>query len=226
MIKFENVVKKYGDVTALEEISFEIKDGEFVFITGSSGAGKSTIIKLILHQILPSSGLITVDDYNFSKIKTKQIVQLRRTIGVVFQDFRLLNDRTVRENTRLVLEVVGKDRQTFEERTEEVLKLVGILDRADFFPSQLAGGELQRTCIARAIVGNPKILIADEPTGNLDPVTSGQIIKLLEKINKLGTTVIMATHNAHIVDNAKQRVITLEKGKIKKDASEGKYEIK
>jgi len=213
MIKFEKVTKKFGEITALEEVSFAVAPGDFVFLTGPSGAGKSTIIKLILHEYLLTSGTIQVDGINVEKMKSKEIMDLRRKVGVVFQDFKLLTDRTLLENVILPLEVFGNNSKTIGDKVKEVLELVGLSDRGSLFPAQLAGGELQRVCIARAMIGNPKILLADEPTGNLDMGTAWQIIKTLKKINKLGTTVLMATHNVEIVKSLKERVIALDKGK-------------
>lgn len=224
MIKFKNVTKKFGDIVALRSVSFEVTPGEFVFITGPSGAGKTTIVKLILKEILPSEGKIEVDETDLEKISLGGLPKLRQKIGVVFQDFKLLSDRTVFENVALPLEVAKKEKKEIEKQVKSVLELVGLSDREDLFPAQLAGGELQRTCLARAVVSKPKILIADEPTGNLDPSTSWQIVKLLKKINKIGTTVIMATHNVDIVDSMKERVIKLDKGEVLKDQSGGKYE--
>ena len=224
MIKFENVTKKFGEILALKNISFEVEPGEFVFITGPSGAGKTTIVKLILKEILPSEGKIKVDGEDVEKISLGKLPAFRQKIGVVFQDFKLLQDRTVFENVCLPLEVTKKEKKEIEKQVKEVLELVGLKERENLFPAQLAGGELQRTCLARAVISNPKILIADEPTGNLDPSTSWQIVKLLKKINKMGTTVIMATHNVDIVDSLKERVIKLDKGEVLKDEKEGKYE--
>lgn len=224
MIQFDKVSKRFGEITALEEVSFVVNSGDFVFITGPSGSGKTTIIKLILREFLPTSGSITIDGIATGKIKSKQITDLRRKVGIVFQDFKLLSDRTVFENVALPLEVIGENKKTIEEKVHESLKLVGLEERENLFPAQLAGGELQRTCIARAVVANPKILIADEPTGNLDPVTANQIAKLLKKINEKETTVLMATHNVEIVNSMKERVITLGKGKIIKNEEKGKYE--
>lgn len=224
MIKFDKVSKKFGGITAVEEISFEIEDGGFVFLTGPSGAGKTTIIKLILREFLPTSGSIFVNDLNLVKIPSRKIHDLRRRIGVVFQDFKLLADRTVFENVALPLEVIGEEEKSVKKKVEEVLGLVGLTERADLFPAQLAGGELQRACLARAVVGNPKTVLADEPTGNLDPATSWQIVKLLKKINKLGTTILMATHNVDIVNSLRERVIKMEEGKITRDQTKGGYE--
>jgi cell division transport system ATP-binding protein len=224
MIDFNQVTKKFGKIVALNNASFKIEPGDFVFITGPSGAGKTTIIRLILKELEPTSGKIKINQQDLAEVPSKKIPELRRKIGVVFQDFKLLSDRTVFENVVLPLEVTGADKKTIEERASEILKLVGLSDRAELFPSQLAGGELQRVCLARAVVAEPKILLADEPTGNLDPATSWQIIKLMKKINKMGTTVIMATHNVDIVNSMRERVIKLGKGKVVKDQKEGKYE--
>jgi cell division transport system ATP-binding protein len=224
MIDFNQVTKKFGKIVALNNASFKIEPGDFVFITGPSGAGKTTIIRLILKELEPTSGKIKINQQDLAGVPSKKIPELRRKIGVVFQDFKLLSDRTVFENVVLPLEVTGADKKTIEERASEILKLVGLSDRAELFPSQLAGGELQRVCLARAVVAEPKILLADEPTGNLDPATSWQIIKLMKKINKMGTTVIMATHNVDIVNSMRERVIKLGKGKVVKDQKEGKYE--
>lgn len=225
MIKFSRVTKKFGDIVALDNVSFEAESGEFVFITGPSGAGKTTIVRLILKEILPTSGEIKINGNPLEKISPKEIPSFRQKIGVVFQDYKLLPDRTLAENVALPLEVLGKEKDDIEKRVAEVLKLVGLSERASLFPAQLAGGELQRTCLARAVVSNPKILLADEPTGNLDPATSWQIVKLFKKINKLGTTVIMATHNVDIVDSLKERVIKIDEGKIVKNQIKGKYEV-
>ena len=224
MVKFENVTKKFGDIVALRSVSFEVKPGEFVFVTGPSGAGKTTLVKLILKEMSPSEGKIEVLGEDLEKISSAKLPFFRQKIGVVFQDFKLLPDRTVFENTALPLEVEKKEKKEIEKTVKEVLELVGLLDRESLFPAQLAGGELQRTCLARAVISNPKILIADEPTGNLDPTTSWQIVKLLKKINKMGTTVIMATHNVDIVDSMRERVIKIDKGEVLKDEKEGKYE--
>lgn len=224
MIKFDKVSKKFGNIIAVEEISFEIKDGNFVFITGPSGAGKTTIVKLILREFLPTTGSISVDDLNLAKVSPRKIHDLRRKIGVVFQDFRLLSDRTVFENVALPLEIVSEHEKDIKKKVEEVLGLVGLTERSDLFPAQLAGGELQRVCLARAVIGNPKMVLADEPTGNLDPTTSWQIVKLLKKINKMGTTILMATHNVDVVNSLRERVIRMDKGKIVQDQVKGRYE--
>lgn len=224
-IKFEKVTKKFGGIMALDEASFEIDEGNFVFITGASGAGKTTIIRLILRESLPTSGTIKIGSLDLAKLPSGKIPELRRQIGVVFQDFKLLTDRTVFENVALPLDVLGKNEMEIKKEVREILDLVGLADREDLFPAQLAGGELQRVCLARAVIAKPKILLADEPTGNLDPTTSWQIVKLLKKINKMGTTVVMATHNVEIVNSLQERVIKLDKGKVVKNELKGKYEI-
>jgi len=225
MVRFENVNKKFaGSVFTISDISFEINDGEFVFITGPSGAGKTTILKLIIRELTPSSGKIFLNTWELSKLKSEDIPKLRQQVAMVFQDFRLLNDRTVFENVAIALELRGIKEKEIEKKVKNVLELSSLSDQTNLFPAQLAGGELQRTCLARALVGNPKIILADEPTGNLDPETSWEILKLLTQINKMGTTVIMATHNVDIVNSLGKRVITLNKGRIIKDEKEGKYE--
>jgi len=225
-VEFDKVTIKFGDIVALDEVSFEIKPGEFVFITGPSGAGKTTIVRLILREYSPTSGKIEIDGEDLSEIKTKNLPKLRQKIGVVFQDFKLLMDRTVRGNVALTLRVIGKEEKEIEKEVTKILKLVGLEERTHLFPAQLAGGELQRAGLARAVVGQPEIIIADEPTGNLDLATSWQIIRLLQKINKMGKTVIMATHNFEIVNSMKERVIELDKGKLISDKKKGKYKVK
>lgn len=223
MIKFEGVSKKFpGGTTAVSNINSEIADGEFVFFVGPSGSGKTTILRLILRDIAPSSGQITIDEHDLSKIKNQDIVQLRRKIGVVFQDLKLLYDRNVFENVALSLWVLGKNPAEVESEVKEKLALVGLENKADFFPTQLSGGELQRVAIARALAGDPKYLLADEPTGNVDEANAWKIVKILDKINKTGITVIMATHNSEIVNTLNQRVIRLEDGHIISD-KKGKY---
>lgn len=225
MIKFENVAKRFGSITALEDIDFEVKQGEFVFLVGSSGAGKSTLLKILTCELSPSSGKVHVNDIDITKIKPNDIPKYRRKIGFVFQDFKLLDDKTVWENVALTLEVLGKDNAEIVKEVEHILKLVEIWDRRNLFPKQLSGGEAQRTAIARAIVGKPDLLLADEPTGDLDPNTAWSVIQLLNEINSWGTTVIMATHNQEIVNTLKRRVVIIKKGRITKDTTEGKYEL-
>ena len=214
MIKFAQVTKKFGSITALEEISFEIKEGEFFLVTGPSGAGKTTLINLILRRYLPTGGSIRIEDFDLSRLNGHNLRQLRRQIGVVFQDYKLLNDRTVFENVALALKVLGKKEKEIQPAVEAILASVGLYERKNLFPKQLAGGELQRTCLARATVIEPKMLIADEPTGNLDPKNARQIVDLLAKFNQEGKTVLMATHNLEIVKASKARVIELAEGKL------------
>lgn len=225
MIKFDAVSKKYGTSVALDEISLEIKPGEFVFLVGPSGAGKSTMLRVLTHEVVPTNGKTFVDNQEILKLKDKDIPSLRRKIGVVFQDFKLLDDRTVFENIALTLEVLNKKDDEIAKMVEHTLKLVEIWEKRNLFPRQLSGGEAQRTAIARAIVGKPQILLADEPTGDLDPKTAWGVIQLLNEINSWGTTVLMATHNAEIVNTLKRRVVVLQKGKITKDTKGGSYDF-
>jgi cell division transport system ATP-binding protein len=211
---FKNVSKRFGSVVALDDISFEVKKGEFVFITGPSGAGKTTVLKLILAEMYPDSGSVMVEGIDIRNYKEKDIPLYRQNIGTVFQDFKVLPERTVGENVEVALAVVGIDQSDWAERVSHVLKLVGLGKQVDLFPAQLSGGELQRVSLARALVVNPKILLADEPTGNLDWDTSDAIMKLFDKISQEGKTVIMATHNLDIVKKYKKRVIHIVGGKI------------
>lgn len=216
MLKFKNVTKKFGTLVALDNISFEIEKGEFVFITGPSGAGKTTILELILGEILPDSGEVIVDGVDTRNIKVKDLPYFRQKIGTVFQDFKVLPERTVSENVEVALAVIGLPENEWADRMRHVLKLVGLTHQEHSFPSQLSGGELQRVSLARALAVNPKILLADEPTGNLDWDTSSAVMDLFEKINKEGKTIVMATHNKEIVKNHKKRVIHVVGGKIAK----------
>lgn len=225
MVKFENVTKKFGETTALNNISFEIEKGEFVFVIGCSGAGKSSLVKLILREYLPTEGTITVNGIDLLDLRKKEIPDYRKKIGFVFQDFKLLTDRTVFENVAIALRILGEKQEDIDERVETILDLVGLKDKKDFFPSQLSGGELQRTCLARAVVTDPDILIADEPTGNLDINIARQIVDIFKRINETGKIVIMATHNFEIVNEMSKRVIELENGKLVSDKKKGKYHI-
>lgn len=223
MIRFSNVTKKFGDITALEAVNFEVKEGEFVFLVGPSGSGKTTLFKLILKEYLPTEGEIEIGGVPLAKIPAKKIADYRRKIGMVFQNFRLINDQTVFENVAVVLKILGEKEATIQEEVEKILGLVKLSERADLFPSQLAGGEIQRACLARAVAGRPEIILADEPTGNLDLETGLEIIKLLKKVNETGKTVLIATHNSEIVNRMNQRVIKLKAGKIISDHKKGKY---
>jgi len=224
MIQFDHVSKAFGPEThALSNITVDIKDGEFVFLIGPSGVGKSTFLRLILRDILPSEGIIIIDDWDITKLPQSKIHLLRRKVGMVFQDFKLLVDRTTYENVALGLEILGKSKEETEKGVSDVLELVGLSHKRNSFPLQLSAGELQRVSIARAIVGGPKILLADEPTGNLDPDTSWDIMQILDEINSLGTTVMVATHNASFVNEMKKRTITLKHGEIKSDEEKGRY---
>ncbi|MBO1031606.1 cell division ATP-binding protein FtsE [Tessaracoccus sp. SD287] len=225
MITFENVSKMYdgGTRPALKNVSVEIDKGEFVFLVGQSGSGKSTFIRLILREYRPTTGAIYVAGQDLNKLSTWKVPGLRRQIGTVFQDFRLLPGKTVHENVAFALQVIGKRTSEIKQIVPETLETVGLTGKADRLPEELSGGEQQRVAIARAFVNRPKILIADEPTGNLDPSTSVGIMKLLDRINKTGTTVIMATHDSTIVDQMRRRVIELDKGQVIRDQLKGVY---
>ena len=225
MIKFENVTKVYpkSDKPALDNVSLEVEKGEFVFLVGLSGYGKSTFLRLVLREEKPTSGSIHVAGKDLSKLSNWKVPQLRRQVGTVFQDFRLLPNKTVSENVAFTLHVLGFSRKEIAREVPEVLELVGLEDKGDRKPGELSGGEQQRVAIARAYVSKPAILIADEPTGNLDPATSVGIMKLLDRINREGTTVVMATHDAGIVDQMRKRVIELEAGHVVRDQARGVY---
>lgn len=214
----QNATKTYDNgVTALNNVNLTIDEGEFVYITGPSGSGKSTLIKTLYREEKLTKGNLVVNDLNISAMKNKDIYQLRQQIGIVFQDYKLLKNKTVYENVVYALDVTDQDPTTFRARVYEVLKFVGLAHKINVFPTELSGGEQQRVAIARAIVNQPKLIIADEPTGNLDPDTSWEIMNLLEKINLNGTTIIMVTHNDKIVDMLQHRTITIEQGQIKSD---------
>jgi cell division transport system ATP-binding protein len=214
MLKIKGVTKTFGDIIALSDISFDVKSGEFVFITGPSGSGKTTLLRLILRDLLPDNGEIMLDDIDVTQIETKDIPTLRQQIGVVFQDFKLLPERTLRENVEVALAVLGVDQTEWQERVDLVLELVGLLNRSELFPSQLSGGELQRVSLARALVVNPKLILADEPTGNLDWETAEKMMDLFEKINKEGKTIIIASHHKGIIDKLGKRTVQLKEGKV------------
>lgn len=217
MITFTNVTKKYGKNIGLENASVNIERGDFVFLVGPSGAGKSTFIRLILKEINADSGRIKVGDYVVTELASRQIPQLRRKIGIVFQDFRLLPKKTVFENVAFAMEIMHKSRRQIRKRVPQVLGLMGIEDKGKRYPQELSAGEQQRVAIARAIINNPKVLIADEPTGNLDPETATGIMELLDEINRTGTTIVMVTHAKDIVDRMNKRVIAIESGHIVRD---------
>lgn len=224
MIEMMNVTKKYNKgITAINNLSIQIKDGEFVYVVGPSGAGKSTFIKMMYREEKATKGRIRVGKYDLMKIRDRQIPYLRRYVGVVFQDFKLLQNKTVYENVAYAMEVIEKSPREIKRRVQEVLELVNLKHRIDNFPNELSGGEQQRVAIARAIVNTPGILIADEPTGNLDPDTSMEIMDILERINEQGTTIVMATHNSQIVNEKKHRVIAIENGQIVRDQEQGEY---
>lgn len=225
MITFSHVTKTYRTNIGLEDVSVNISKGDFVFLVGPSGAGKSTFIKLILKEIDADEGSITVDGQEVTSLSNREVPELRRKIGTVFQDFRLLPKKTVFENVAFAMEVLHKSKRQIRKQVPQVLSLVGITDKAHKYPDELSAGEQQRVAIARAIINNPMVLIADEPTGNLDPITAAEIMDLLEQINMRGTTIVMVTHAKDIVDRMKKRVIAIENGKIIRD-EEGMYGFK
>ena len=223
MIKLEHVSKSYtAGIPALNEVSLDIEEGEFVFIVGDSGSGKSTLIKLLLKELEPTEGTITINNKKLNKIKRRQIPKFRRNIGVVFQDFRLLKDRNIYDNVAFAQKVIGESNRSIKKNVPSMLSMVGLAAKYRSYPRQLSGGEQQRVAIARALINEPKILLADEPTGNLDNHNAWEIMKLLEEINSRGTTVVVVTHNLEIVKAMNKRVITMKKGVVVED-SEGDY---
>ena len=228
MIEFTDVVKNYTpDTQALRGITMQIDDGEFAFLVGPSGSGKSTIIKLITGELAPTSGTVHVNGYSLERIRKREIPYLRRTVGVVYQDFRLIDTKTVYENLAFAMRAVGAHKKEIEERIPYILELVGMDDKASRHPNELSGGEKQRLAIARALVNNPSTIIADEPTGNLDPALALEIMVLLQEINNLGTTVLVVTHAQELVDRFEKRVIAIDEGVVVHDGMDGyyKYEI-
>ncbi len=224
MILLDRVTKLYGrDVTALDRVSLHVEQDEFVIIIGNSGAGKSTLLKLLTREEKQSSGKIVIGNIDYDKLRDKEIPLLRRKIGVVFQDFKLLPNKNVYENVAFALEIVGHSNREIKHTVPKVLNVVGLRGKEGRMPAELSGGERQRVSIARAIVRQPKILIADEPTGNLDPKHAWDIIRILEKINRFGTTVLLTTHNQEIVNKLKRRVVTLQDGRISSDKAHGEY---
>lgn len=224
MIEISKLTKTYDRGTkALRDVNITIDDGEFVFITGRSGSGKSTLIKILLKEVEPTSGRVVVNDMNLGKMPRRYVPKYRRRLGVVFQDFRLLKDKTVYENVAFAQRVIGESGRTIRESVPQMLKMVGLSSKYKFFPHQLSGGEQQRVAIARALINRPEILLVDEPTGNLDPHNAMEIMGLLEKINRRGTTVIVVTHSHEIVDMMKKRVITIDRGMVIRDEEESGY---
>jgi cell division transport system ATP-binding protein len=224
MISLQRVTKTYRNgVTALEDVNVDVEKGEFVFIVGQSGSGKSTMIRLLLKEEEATKGEVYVAGKNLAKVTSWNVPKLRRNIGTVFQDYKLLTDKTVFENVAFALEVIGRPKQQIDQRVPEILEYVGLGDKLNNFPDELSGGEQQRVSIARACVNRPLVLLADEPTGNLDPNTSVDIMRLLDKVNRIGTTVVMATHDQAIVDAMRKRVIELDKGHVIRDQSRGVY---
>ena len=224
MIEMTNVNKKYSNgTTAIRNLSIKIDQGEFVYVVGPSGAGKSTFIKLMYREEKATKGQLNVADYDLMRIKNREVPFMRREIGVVFQDYKLLPKKTIYENVAYAMQVTGRKPRETKKRVMEVLDLVGLKHKVRVFPSELSGGEQQRVSIARAIVNTPKVLIADEPSGNLDPDNSWEIMKLLDRINAQGTTVVMATHNSTIVNTIRHRVVAIENGRIIRDQAEGEY---
>ena len=225
MIEMQNVSKTYGNgIVALSKVDIKIEKGEFVFVVGPSGAGKSTFIKMLMLQEFPTKGIILIAGKNITLLKSREIPYLRRNMGVVFQDFKLLLNKTVAENIAFALEVIETSPREIRRRVTNVLSLVGLEDKARVMPNELSGGEQQRVAIARAIVNNPPLLIADEPTGNLDPDTSWGIMELFSEINRRGTTILMATHDRDIVNKMKKRVVAIESGQIVRDEQRGVYD--
>lgn len=224
MIYFENVSKIYnGDCVALDNVTLRIRPKEFVSVAGPSGAGKSTLLKLLICEEKPTEGKVMLDNQNLNLVRRADLPRIRRKIGMVFQDFRLLANRTASENIAFAMEVGGGTNEEIQQDVPQVLDVVGLGDKADYFPHQLSGGEKQRIAIARALIHRPAVILADEPTGNLDLLNTWDIINLLLKINELGTTIILATHDREIINNLGRRVITLDKGKLMRDEEKGRY---
>jgi len=225
MIHFENVSKEYGGEVALRDVTFKIEPREFVSIVGKSGAGKSTVIRLLIGEEKPTRGRVIFGEYEVGELRSKELPELRRQVGVIFQDFRLLPTKNAYENVAFALEVAGVPEREIDDMVREALDLVGLSDKAGNFIKQLSGGEAQRVALARAMVNHPKVIVADEPTGNLDPLNAADVIKVLGQINQLGTTVILTTHNKDVVDRLGKRVIHLDGGRVIRDNPKGKYTL-
>jgi len=225
VINFDSVSKQYknSNTPALDDINLNIEQSDFVFLVGQSGSGKSSLLRLLLKEEKPTSGTVTVDGINVAKLPNRKVPAFRRTMGIVFQDFRLLPGKTVFDNVAFGMEVIGKSKKEIQQRIPALLDLVGLEEKAHRLPSELSGGEQQRVALARAFVNKPKLLLADEPTGNLDPSTSVGIMKLLDRINRTGTTIVMATHDVAIVDQMRKRIVQMENGKIIRDQERGMY---
>ena len=226
MIRFIDIYKSYDNGTkALKGVSMRIDDGEFVFLVGPSGSGKSTIIKLITAEIAPNEGRLMVNGYNLNTIRPRQVPYMRRTLGVIFQDFRLIEKKTVRDNLEFVMRIIGASPREMKRRIPYVLDLVGLGDKADVYPNEISGGEQQRVAIARALINNPQMIIADEPTGNLDPQRSLEIMTLLERINSMGTTMLVVTHERGLVNHFSKRVVAIQNGELISDEQGGYYKL-
>jgi len=224
MIRYRNVTKIYPDNSvALRDVSFDVQHGEFVSVVGKSGAGKTTLLKLLLAEERPTKGEVLFEELSVHQLRPSDLPQLRRNIGMVFQDYKLLNSKTAYENVAYVMEVMGLDEETIARDVQEVLEIVGLEDRVHHYPLQLSGGEKQRVAIARALIHRPRVIVADEPTGSLNPYHTRDIIRLLLRINELGTTVILATHNKEIVNRLERRVLTLVEGRLVRDEKQGKF---
>ena len=227
MIHFDKVTKIYfdGSPPAVEDVTLNIEPGEFISIVGHSGAGKTTLLKMLFAEVEPTEGAVYFGSHNISAMKNGDLLELRRNIGTIFQDFRLLQTKNVYENIAFALEVAGKSDEDIQADVPHVLELVGLADKIWSFPNELSGGEQQRTAIARAIVNQPDVLIADEPTGNLDPINTHDIVEILKKINDLGTTVLLTTHNKSVVDSVGRRVVTMDQGRVIRDDKQGRYAL-
>ncbi len=226
MIRMNDVTMVYDNGTrAVNKANLRVDEGEFVFLVGASGSGKTTIIKLLTAEVRPTEGRVLVNNYNVGEMKKRQIPYLRRTLGVVYQDFRLINNKTVYENVAFAMRTIGAKGKAIKERVPYVLELVGLADKAQIKPMNLSGGEQQRVAIARALVNNPRLIIADEPTGNLDPARSLELMTLFEKINELGTTVLIVTHEKGLVDEFEKRVVMIDKGEVVSDQTGGYYQL-